>query len=135
MLRNNWYCAYCGWLSHRCDCHKSDSNISLFLARSGRTYHRALREHPFKRAVPPQAKQAERRILQKNHKAWYGQLAAENGVCCANCGESSDLVLDHVIPIAKGGLSRLDNLQLLCSVCNRIKGKLVIDCRSARHQE
>jgi 5-methylcytosine-specific restriction endonuclease McrA len=38
-------------------------------------------------------------------------------------------VLDHVIPVAKGGQSVLENLQLLCAECNRLKGKLVIDCR------
>ena len=30
--------------------------------------------------------------------------------------------VDHVIPVSKGGTDHLDNLQLLCSNCNRIKG-------------
>ena len=60
----------------------------------------------------------------------FGRLAADGGERCANCGAAEKLVLDHVIPIAKGGLSQLENLQLLCTECNRIKGKLMIDCRS-----
>ena len=57
------------------------------------------------------------------------------GEHCANCGGVDTLVLDHIIPIAKGGRSRYDNLQLLCADCNRIKGKLVIDCRAFKRPE
>ena len=129
------YCSYCGRLSRRCDCHEPNSHLQRFLDRGGKRYVASWRASPYKRGVPPQIKQAERRQLQKHYKAWYAALAEANGECCVNCDETADLVLDHVIPIAKGGLSRLDNLQLLCSTCNRIKGKLAIDCRSAKHQE
>ena len=135
MLRENKYCAYCGRLCRRCNCHRPDSDVVVFLDRGGKRYVASWRQSPYKRGVPPQIKQAERRQLQKHYKAWYAALAEANGECCVNCDETADLVLDHVIPIAKGGLSRLDNLQLLCSTCNRIKGKLAIDCRSAKHQE
>ena len=30
--------------------------------------------------------------------------------------------VDHIVPRSKGGADHLDNLQLLCSSCNRIKG-------------
>ena len=30
--------------------------------------------------------------------------------------------VDHVVPRARGGTDHLDNLQLLCSHCNRLKG-------------
>ncbi len=135
MLRNNKYCSYCGRLSRRCACHQANSDLQRFLARGGKCYAPSWRDAPYKRAVPPQVKSRERKTLQRHYKAWYGELAAEQGESCVNCGESDKLVLDHVIPIAKGGLSRLDNLQLLCSTCNRIKGKLAIDCRSFTHPE
>ena len=31
--------------------------------------------------------------------------------------------MDHIVPVAKGGQDWVDNFQLLCSNCNRIKGK------------
>ncbi|MDE2933145.1 MAG: HNH endonuclease signature motif containing protein [Chloroflexota bacterium] len=30
--------------------------------------------------------------------------------------------MDHVIPRSRGGTDHIDNLQLLCGSCNRIKG-------------
>ncbi len=135
LLRNNKYCAYCGRLSRRCNCHEAGSDLQRFMERGGQVRAPSRRVTPYKRGVPPQVKQAERRKLQKQHKFWYATLAQTNGEHCANCGETKDLVLDHVIPIAKGGRSRLGNLQLLCATCNRIKGKLAIDCRPAKHRE
>ncbi len=42
--------------------------------------------------------------------------------CCVKCGSKKNLELHHIIPLAKDGSSRLENLQLLCRSCNRIKG-------------
>jgi HNH endonuclease len=41
---------------------------------------------------------------------------------CRECGSGFDLQYDHVIPLALGGASGVDNLQLLCGDCNRAKG-------------
>ena len=44
---------------------------------------------------------------------------------CAGCGthfEIRHLEVDHIIATSKGGTSHIDNLQLLCANCNRIKG-------------
>jgi 5-methylcytosine-specific restriction endonuclease McrA len=41
---------------------------------------------------------------------------------CRECGNGFELQYDHVIPIALGGASSVDNLQLLCGDCNRAKG-------------
>lgn len=51
---------------------------------------------------------------------------------CKNCGTSSDLQFDHVIPRSLGGSSRAENLEVLCGACNRRKGASVI-AREARH--
>ncbi|MDE2854446.1 MAG: HNH endonuclease signature motif containing protein [Chloroflexota bacterium] len=126
-------CGYCGRLSHRCACHLADSDIRQFLARGGRSYAPLLEERAPKRAVPPQIKRRERMTLRRHYRQWHRQLVADAGERCANCGAEDSLVLDHVIPIARGGRSTLDNLQMLCATCNRIKGALMIDCRSFTH--
>jgi hypothetical protein len=41
---------------------------------------------------------------------------------CVQCGESSYLEFDHIIPFGKGGASTFNNVQLLCRKCNLAKG-------------
>jgi HNH endonuclease len=45
-----------------------------------------------------------------------------DGGKCAQCGSNFDLQYDHIIPVALGGATTVDNLQLLCGDCNREKG-------------
>ena len=51
---------------------------------------------------------------------------------CCQCGNSTNvepnllLEIDHIIPIAKGGLTIEENLQTLCWKCNRSKGSKLI---------
>ncbi|MYE58399.1 MAG: hypothetical protein F4X35_02265 [Alphaproteobacteria bacterium] len=47
------------------------------------------------------------------------------GGYCAGCNthfEPRNLEVDHIIARAKGGTDHIDNLQLLCGNCNRVKG-------------
>ena len=56
-----------------------------------------------------------------NKKSLYG----EQGGHCAGCDthfETRNLEVDHIISRNKGGTDHLENLQLLCGNCNRIKG-------------
>ncbi|MFE5963195.1 HNH endonuclease [Streptomyces rubiginosohelvolus] len=41
---------------------------------------------------------------------------------CRVCGATSELQFDHIISVAMGGSSEVENLQLLCGPCNRRKG-------------
>ena len=124
------YCSYCGRVVHRCLCGKLDSNIRRFLERAEKSFTPAYRMTHYKRGVPPQIKKQERATMRKYYKVWYEGLVVSDGERCANCGMTENLVVDHILPIAKGGLSEIDNLQLLCRECNRIKGKLMIDCHT-----
>ena len=57
----------------------------------------------------------------QNKKKLYG----EQGGNCAGCGghfKTRHLEVDHIIAVSKGGTDHIDNLQLLCGSCNRIKG-------------
>ena len=54
-------------------------------------------------------------------KSLYGEQAGN----CAGCGthfEARHLEVDHIIARRKGGTDHIENLQLLCGSCNRIKG-------------
>jgi HNH endonuclease len=44
-----------------------------------------------------------------------------DGGRCVECDSSFDLQYDHVLPVALGGATTLENLQLLCADCNRRK--------------
>lgn len=51
------------------------------------------------------------------------------GKKCLRCGTSHDLTLDHVVPVSKGGKSVLENLQILCYQCNRLKKTIPAEYR------
>ena len=44
-----------------------------------------------------------------------------DGGRCVQCGSSFPLQYDHILPVALGGATTLENLQLLCADCNREK--------------
>lgn len=49
---------------------------------------------------------------------------------CLACGDKPEsLSVDHVVPISKGGLNTIDNIQPLCLPCNIRKHTTIIDYR------
>lgn len=73
-----------------------------------------------------QAQTKEQRALMTTKLRSY-IISRDNFTCC-QCGNSTKaepnllLEVDHIVPIAKGGLTKEDNLQTLCWKCNRSKG-------------
>lgn len=56
----------------------------------------------------------------------YFQELLRRGVC-HYCGQKfpvSELTLDHIVPVARGGRSTRGNLVVCCRNCNRDKGML-----------
>jgi len=49
----------------------------------------------------------------------------DDGVC-VRCGAEEDLQFDHVIPVAKGGGTSVENIQVLCGDCNRQKSSSIV---------
>jgi hypothetical protein len=49
-------------------------------------------------------------------------VAARDGGRCRQCGSTTELHFDHVIPWSTGGANTIANIQLLCGPCNRRKG-------------
>ena len=57
----------------------------------------------------------------KNKHILFGK---QEGLCAGCKGDFPFKLyeVDHVVPVSRGGTDHLENLQLLCSSCNRIKG-------------
>ena len=59
------------------------------------------------------------------NRATREAVLKEYNHACAVCGcaDQRSLQIDHVVPQSKGGADTIDNLQVLCYVCNtQIKG-------------
>lgn len=52
-----------------------------------------------------------------------------DGNICLKCGINSNLQIDHIVPISKGGENKLSNLQTLCQSCNSSKSNKFKDYR------
>ena len=64
--------------------------------------------------------------LQLKEDAFAAARNDDGSYVCAGCGEVFPtrlfLQVDHIVPMAKGGLSVPDNLRVLCRTCNQRKG-------------
>jgi hypothetical protein len=70
---------------------------------------------------PPKAKQNHPSKPIIPDKLRWEVWERDNFTCC-HCGKRTDLTIDHIVPVAKGGQTVKDNLQTLCKSCNSKKG-------------
>lgn len=75
-----------------------------------------LRRRVFKNAKPGHI-----RVPPHARRSLYEE---QQGICkgCGNKYLRKDLGIDHIVPRAKGGTNKIENLQLLCHHCNAVKG-------------
>lgn len=63
----------------------------------------------------------------------WNEIKARYSNCCVRCKKRTELTLDHVVPLSRGGLSTVDNIQPLCQRCNNeFKGDKIIDYRKGK---
>lgn len=91
---------------------------ALVREREQRTRRRLERAHAVAAADPADPQPRRRAIPRELRIAVWRR----DGGACVECGSRFDLQYDHVIPLALGGASTLENLQVLCAPCNRRKG-------------
>ena len=63
-----------------------------------------------------------RREYTSKRDSLLSELIQRDGKKCRICGSQYDITIDHIVPVARGGRNTLENLQLLCRVCNSRKG-------------
>lgn len=90
------------------------------------------KEHPEIRLIQYHRRRTqERGNGGKYTVAEWKQLCNHYGNKCLRCGRSDvKLTADHVVPVALGGTSNIDNLQPLCLPCNLWKGARHMDFRN-----
>ena len=57
----------------------------------------------------------------------WGARLVEYGRRCAYCRKQTELHVEHVMPLSRGGTNRIANVVPACSPCNRDKGTLTVD--------
>ncbi|MGL4560909.1 MAG: DNA methyltransferase [Brevinema sp.] len=79
----------------------------------------------FREDIPDRTDRDAKKLIGKYKKEIKTQLYGTQAGVCAGCKDHfriENLAIDHIIPQAKGGSDHEDNLQLLCTYCNSIKG-------------
>lgn len=75
-------------------------------------------------------KKQRRRAAGNLSRADWALVISVYGNACLSCG-GSEVTIDHVTPISRGGLNEIENVQPLCGPCNSSKGVKEIDFRPA----
>jgi 5-methylcytosine-specific restriction endonuclease McrA len=60
------------------------------------------------------------------YQKYRARLLKDYNYCCAWCGETQNLHIDHVETQRSGGGDNYNNLQILCQSCNCSKNKWVL---------
>lgn len=115
--RRRWW-----WCRGRFWCEDDDLSpqdvFALAYERELRRRRRLDRAHAVLRAGSSPETSRREAIARELRRAVFER----DGGRCVECGARFELQYDHVIPLALGGASTLENLQILCAGCNGRKG-------------
>jgi 5-methylcytosine-specific restriction endonuclease McrA len=105
-----------------------DIDIKALIKKAGQyekyIYPKRIKKYPrfYFRAISANARAkkmgAEGRVTADDLEEVYAKFGGK----CANCGATEHLVFDHIISYFNKGTNTKDNLQLLCRICNMLKG-------------
>lgn len=74
--------------------------------------------------IPERADDAWQRAIKRRRWAVYQRRDAiftRDGHACVECGATTSLEVDHIVPMSRGGTDDDENLQTLCKPCNSSK--------------
>lgn len=101
----------------------ADDVAALISEREDRANRRLERAHALRsRHAAPVTGPPARRPIPRDLRLTVWK---RDGGRCTSCGAAFDLQYDHVIPVALGGATSEQNLQLLCGPCNQRKGSSI----------
>lgn len=102
-------------------CKRNQKRVYLYKCR-----YRA--NHRIERRESDSIRKNKERLGDLKYSQWTELLERYDNKCIA-CGSSEKLSMDHIVPLSKGGLHTIDNVQPLCFSCNCRKGTKTIDYR------
>ena len=136
-ILNKGYCYQNGFvfLSKKCYNSWSKKNIICSNCHRVRKYSDSLPSHKFKRNYYYFcSSNCKHTFKTKNPKLFYEGYQRQSipseirkivfkrdGGKCVKCGSDKDIEYDHIIPVSKGGSDTINNIELLCEICNRSK--------------
>ena len=108
-------------------------SVKFYLEHKDELYARSLdwlRRHPEK----AQEYHSRRRALKHNAggrftASEFEKMKLQYGNKCARCAFEGKLEADHVMPLSKGGVNYISNIQPLCKRCNSKKNDKIEDWR------
>ena len=108
-----------------------NGSIYLELTRQGGTGFYSVPDAEYVQAIlDTLARMAKRQIVSSKGVDAMRQIPQDvkaavwqrDGGRCRRCGAQQYLEFDHIIPVSKGGANTVNNVQLLCRMCNAKKG-------------
>lgn len=74
------------------------------------------------KAIERENKKPQTRIIRNeiaaNYESHFMKIGRRDGFHCQHCNATTNIQIDHIQPVSKGGNNDLTNLQLLCGSCN-----------------